>query len=270
MFFLLQMLYIIISTSNKWLTWILEAEIPAAFQKEFIEFVCRLAKLTNKTLEQNDVQWHSAIGFLQQNFPQYVPNNVFGYYGETSVCLPKLFVVWGEHSWEFTFALISINFVCFMFIAISYVIIYKWSTNRFARILNKHQAKRDLTMQRRIVRITTTDFLCWIPICVMVFLSLIGVYIANIAYIVCACVLLPINSAFNPFLYSSLPDKMLRFFTGTQRFVSNGLSHSKQETNLSENIYQSNKKDSLNDREWNLFFHSVYLYCFLLSVGYMA
>ena len=191
---------------------------------DFIRFACRLATLTNTTIEKHGNRWQSTLTFLERNFPNYVPDGVFGYYGETSVCLPKLFVVVGEQSWEYTLALISVNFVNFMFIAISYVIIYKRTTNTPMRSASNHSAKRDATMQRRIARIIASDFVCWVPICVMVYLSLSGVEIGDVAYIVSACVLLPINSAFNPFLYSSLPGRLVNMLRGKKKRLSTSLS----------------------------------------------
>ena len=65
-------------------------------------------------------------------------------------------------------------------------------------------------MQRRISRIIITDFLCWIPICIIAFVKLSGIYVNDVAYIVSAGLLLPINSAFNPILYSPFLGKTVK------------------------------------------------------------
>ena len=79
-------------------------------------------------------------------------------------------------------------------------------------IKSSQREKQQFRMQRRISRIIITDFLCWIPICIMAFVKLSGFHVDDVAYIVSAGLLLPINSAFNPLLYSSLLDKLKETF----------------------------------------------------------
>lgn len=61
-----------------------------------------------------------------------------------------------------------------------------------------------------MLRLILTDFCCWIPICILAFCRLGGVDINDTAYAVAAIVLLPINSALNPLLYSDLPETLAR------------------------------------------------------------
>ena len=64
-------------------------------------------------------------------------------------------------------------------------------------------------MQRKIYRLLATDFCCWIPISIMAFINFAGVPLPEVAYVVSAIVLLPINSALNPILYSDAFDKFI-------------------------------------------------------------
>ncbi|XP_076807593.1 uncharacterized protein LOC143450785 [Clavelina lepadiformis] len=57
-------------------------------------------------------------------------------------------------------------------------------------------------MQKRIALLVATDCACWVPICVMSFISAAGYEIPDAAYAITAIGLLPINSALNPLLYS--------------------------------------------------------------------
>lgn len=63
--------------------------------------------------------------------------------------------------------------------------------------------KENRTLWSKIVRLVFTDFLCWVPICIMSFLSFSGFILPSIVYPVTAVILVPINSAANPWLYSS-------------------------------------------------------------------
>ena len=178
--------------------------------KTFItNFACRLAAIKNIPILDLGKNWQSVKTFLDSQFPEYSAFEE-GYYGATSVCMPRFFVTRFESAMEYTLIVISINFICFIFITISYITMYILSKKRLKiQARNNQAAKQDATMQRRIARIIFTDFLCWIPICIMVYAKIIGATIDDIIYVVSAAILLPINSAFNPLLYSSLVDKLI-------------------------------------------------------------
>lgn len=55
------------------------------------------------------------------------------------------------------------------------------------------------------------DFLCLVPVCMIAFVSVAGVEIDNLAYAISAIVLLPINSALNPLIYSNMIGILARF-----------------------------------------------------------
>ena len=181
-------------------------------KEKVIKFACRLAMLKNKSMECNCNDWDSTKSFLKTNNPGYSPGAEFGYYGQTSVCMPRFYVYQGESAWEYSFVIITVNFLCFFFIAISYICMFIKAKKNKLGIRNNQREKQQSRMQRRISRIIITDFLCWIPICIMAFVKLGGFYVDDVAYIVSAGLLLPINSAFNPLLYSSLLDKLKETF----------------------------------------------------------
>ena len=58
-------------------------------------------------------------------------------------------------------------------------------------------------IQRRIALLVITDCICWVPVCFMSLFFLFGFAIPDGAYVITAVLLLPINSAINPLLYSS-------------------------------------------------------------------
>ena len=172
------------------------------------QFSCRLSALSSKTIQFTGNKIQSIEMFVAGSFPNDASVKLFGYYGETSVCMPRFYVAYGKSSWEFTLAMMTLNFVSFVFIAVSYFIIYKHSTSSAAKFGANRPNNQAVTMQKRIARIIATDFCCWIPICVMAFLRL-GVEFSDIAYQISAVLLLPINSAMNPILFSSLLDKLI-------------------------------------------------------------
>ena len=181
-------------------------------KEKVTKFACRLAVLKNKSMECNCNDWDSTKSFLKTNDPEYSPGAEFGYYGQTSVCMPRFYVYRGESAWEYSFAIVTVNFLCFFFIAISYICMFIKAKENKLGIRNNQREKQQSRMQRRILRIIITDFSCWIPICIMAFVKLGGYHVDDVAYIVSAGLLLPINSAFNPLLYSSLLNKLKENF----------------------------------------------------------
>ena len=171
-------------------------------KEKITKFACRLAML--KSMEFNCNDWDFIKSFLKNNNPEYFPGAEFGYYGQTNVCMPRFYVYRGEYAWEYSFVIITLNFLCFFFIAISYTC---KNVNKL-KIKASQRDKEQSRMQRRVSRIVITGFLCWIPICIIAFVKLSGFYVDDIAYNVSAGLLLPINSAFKPLLYSSLLDKL--------------------------------------------------------------
>ena len=192
-------------------------QIGTWYSTNLEQFACRLSALSSKTIQFIDDKFQSVETFVAERFPNDASVKLFGYYGETSVCMPRFYVAYGESSWEFTLALITLNFISFVFIAVSYFIIYKQSKSSSANNRSNNSAA---SMQKRIACIIATDFCCWIPICIMAFVGL-GVEFSNIAYQISAVLLLPINSAINPILFSPLLDKLIDLGRHTYQRVKN-------------------------------------------------
>ena len=92
--------------------------------------------------------------------------------------------------------------------------------------LKKQRDEQNKRMQRKLLRIVVSDLLCWIPVSIMAFCRLAGqVLLAEMfslfyvisfvvagvdipldSYLPVGLIIIPINSALNPFLYSDLPD----------------------------------------------------------------
>ena len=184
------------------------------------QFSCRLSAMSNTTIKLTGNKFQSIQKFLVKKFSNETSVKFFGYYGETSVCMPRFFVAYGESSWEFTLAMITLNFLSFVFIAVSYFIIYKHSTASSANLRTNRPNNQATKMQKRIARIIATDFCCWIPIGVMAYVRL-GVEFSDIAYQISAVLLLPINSAMNPILFSSLLDQLIDLCRQTYQRLKN-------------------------------------------------
>ena len=142
------------------------------------------------------------------------PKGKLGFYSTFDTCLPRFFTSYLEPVSEYSIAIITLNLICFVFIAVSYILIYIRSTKK--RPINTASTidlrKREAKMQKRIARIIITDFACWVPICIMAFVTYSTWIQSSVLYEAAAGFLLPINSALNPFLYSISLSKLFKRF----------------------------------------------------------
>ena len=130
------------------------------------------------------------------------------FYGNDGVCLFKYFVNKDDPQKKFVCAILVLNFACFVFISISYILIGVVSSNsskRLASSKNRSQInKRNRKMNRRIAIIITTDFCCWVPFIVVCALHFLEILDATRWYSLFSMIILPINSVINPLLYDDI------------------------------------------------------------------
>ena len=167
-------------------------------------FAKQLALFRNKTVAKPIDSWTKANDFLTEHFSEYPILGEFGYYSATSVCLARIFVTFDAAVWLYSIIIISTNLIIFLIIAISYIFLYYSATKN--RIDQRQLTDEDSLLRKRIFRIVISDFFCWIPVCIIAYMWLSDIEIKEVVHTISAIILLPINSAVNPFLYSSLPE----------------------------------------------------------------
>jgi len=91
-------------------------------------------------------------------------------------------------------------------------------------------------VEKKILRLIATDFFCWIPLCIMVFINFHGVEVGSIAYAVAAIVLLPINSALNPLLYSNIIDNIISKIKSQKQRASGSTSSMSNRRTLQQSL----------------------------------
>lgn len=121
--------------------------------------------------------------------------------------------------------LIIFDFLAFLYILAAYLMMCRFTvtgsyersggTSRGASFssVDELRSREDRLLWQRISRLLITDFLCWIPICITCFVSLGEVEIPSVLYKISAIILLPINSAVNPLLYSNAVNTALECLT---------------------------------------------------------
>ena len=98
---------------------------------------------------------------------------------------------------------IAFNMLCFLLIFTSYIGIIRTISRASKAVSRKREMAEEIRMTVKVSAIILTDFFCWFPIClvgVLVQIGLIKLPPSVFAWIV--TLVLPINSAINPLLYT--------------------------------------------------------------------
>ena len=137
------------------------------------------------------------------------------FYGNDAVCLFKYLVNADDPQRDYVWSILAINFLCFVIISASYIIIGLTSLRSSKRLTtsqaNRMIADRNQRMNTKIAFIIFTDFCCWVPFIIICALHTLGVMDASPWYAMFSIVLLPINSVINPLLYNNtIADQLYR------------------------------------------------------------
>ncbi|KAK7108866.1 hypothetical protein V1264_016527 [Littorina saxatilis] len=125
------------------------------------------------------------------------------FYSQTGICI-SLPVTRNEYPGEhYAFGvMILLNLVVFLLIAVGQISVYTAMTGNSITSTDTGRRSRDLIVARRLLTVVVSDFLCWFPIGLLGVLSTSGVPIAGEVNVGMAILVLPLNSALNPFLYT--------------------------------------------------------------------
>lgn len=151
------------------------------------------------------VTW--ALGFLIASIPLLPNFKHWDLYSRNGMCLALPLTNKRQPGWQFSTSIfIFLNFFLFILIAFGQLAIYKsvFAMRMSQSKLNNASFRRaqDLAVAKNLFLVVITDFMCWFPIGVMGLLALSGHEIGSEAYAWSAVLVLPVNSAINPLLYT--------------------------------------------------------------------
>ncbi|KAH8306848.1 hypothetical protein KR018_007147, partial [Drosophila ironensis] len=133
-----------------------------------------------------------------------MPNPYFGshFYGNNGVCLSLHIHDPYTKGWEYSALLfICINTISLVFILFSYVRMLQAIRDSGGGMRSTHSGRENVVATRFAI-IVTTDCACWLPIIVVKVAALSGCAISPDLYAWLAVLVLPVNSALNPVLYT--------------------------------------------------------------------
>ena len=154
-------------------------------------------RLSNKV----KLSWKTVIAMIQEMFSHdfEYPDHTskverVHFYGNDGVCLFKYFVNTDDPQKLYVWSILALNFFCFLFISISYLLILLITNKSSDATRNQSESKRMNSMNRKIAFIITTDFFCWIPFVIVCALHFFEVLDATPWYTLFSILILPIPS----------------------------------------------------------------------------
>ena len=173
---------------------------------------------TNQITE--DMSWkdigEKVDGMFSQNYG-YLERKPVHFYGNDGVCLFKYFIRTDdarrsrrspesgvEMNDPVVWTMLIVNLICFIIMTYCYIRIIRntrQSTQTSGQYDNPERLRENRAMEKRIMVIIGTDFLCWVPFIFISGLHNLGVINASSWYTSFAMTALPLNSVINPLIY---------------------------------------------------------------------
>ena len=148
------------------------------------------------------------------------------FYGNDGVCLFKYFVRTDDarrsrktldnkytQNDPVVWTMLFVNFLCFVIISVCYMIIAyetRKSSKRSGQQDNPERLREERAIQRKILIIIATDFLCWVPFIAISSLHNLQQIDASDWYVTFAMLVLPLNSVINPLVYDTALAELIR------------------------------------------------------------
>ena len=199
--------------------------------------------ISNNTLSWKEIG-EKVDGMFTQDYGILTRNPVH-FYGNDGVCLYKYFVRTDDarrsrnsslteeeakysQNDPVVWIMLVINLICFIIITVCYIRI-TWKTGKSTRQSgqcdNPERRKENRNLQRRVMLIIATDFLCWVPFIFVSGLHNLRKIDASSWYVPLAMTVLPINSVINPLIYNKALVKTIKIKLGVMGgFIRQGVT----------------------------------------------
>ncbi|XP_028417161.1 G-protein coupled receptor GRL101-like [Dendronephthya gigantea] len=128
-----------------------------------------------------------------------------GFYGTNSICMPLQLPGEDTIAWEYCLAVFgALNFIAAIYLIVSYCQMFYSSYSSAKESKNNTRLGVHTTMAKRFAAVVFTDVCCWVPIAMLLLLSLVRAINdgGNELYMWFSICVIPINSAINPILYT--------------------------------------------------------------------
>ncbi|XP_034323391.2 G-protein coupled receptor GRL101 [Magallana gigas] len=145
------------------------------------------------------------LSFFLSLLPLFGSEYFENYYSSSGICISLPLSVYRKPGWEYSMALfVGANFLIFIAIFVGQLVIFATVVRMGVNVNSSHSAqrRREINLAKTLVAVAITDMLCWIPVGVIGLLTFKGTDVTAQVYAWVIVVVLPINSALNPMIYT--------------------------------------------------------------------
>jgi len=153
-----------------------EVWFPNHFFKTGTIFKHDLVTITNQVSGSNSKlqTWFKVTETISCKFEYNKIKAEFGFYSQTSVCMPRFYASTSDSAWQYSTFLTTLNCMVFVYMVVVYVLVYKKVTGTKFSTSAKKDSNHE--MQKRISSLVGFQ-------CVMAYLSAAGVSLSTDAYV---------------------------------------------------------------------------------------
>ncbi|XP_062602655.1 G-protein coupled receptor GRL101-like [Saccostrea cucullata] len=163
-------------------------------------------------LHQRNMAWIVASSFLSWStaiFVSVLPIMPFqlsmfkDFYAQSPICISLPLSVYRQNGWQYAMIIfIGFNFFIFSVITVGQFVILFEAVKSGRNSNASNMRRREISLAKTVVAVVLTDLFCWIPIGIIGMLTFYGIDISSEVYAWIVVLVLPINSALNPILYT--------------------------------------------------------------------
>ena len=128
-----------------------------------------------------------------------------GFYGTNSICMPLQLPGESTIAWEYCLTIFGVlNFIGAVYLIVAYFRMFYSSYKSAQASNNDARLGAHKTLAKRFAAVVFTDVCCWVPIAMLLLLSLVRAIsdAGGVLYLWFSICVIPINSAINPILYT--------------------------------------------------------------------
>ena len=185
-------------------------------------------KVESSTLRRSEVI--AALGNMTSDSSMFDVSHYQRFYSSSPLCI---------NIQHFNIAVVNIVYVVVIggiigAVSLSYIII-TITTKKTEVTAQGNEAKSIETKERmqflslKVTTIITAQIICWVPILIASVLSLFDIKISSFLYEALAIIILPLNSVFNPILYTTLLKDLFTFAQSLINIAISSLNSHKEE-----------------------------------------
>ncbi|XP_062577814.1 uncharacterized protein LOC134239664 [Saccostrea cucullata] len=144
-----------------------------------------------------------SVSLLLALIPLLPVADLDNFYAQSGICISLPLSVFRKSGWEYSMIVfVGINFILFLGILVGQILIFVEVVRSGKSVQSTKTREREASLATTLFAIVLTDVFCWIPIGTIGMLTFLGIEVQADVYAWIVVVVLPINSALNPILYT--------------------------------------------------------------------